>query len=64
MNIRLQRLVHYIYEEIRILIPIAMLVKSLLDRKHPQLNHWQQMPIIQKRSVLIIIGAILGFLKI
>ena len=45
-----------------ILIPIAMLVKSILDRRNPQFNRWQQMPIVQKRSMIIVLGAILGFL--
>jgi uncharacterized membrane protein YfcA len=45
-----------------VLIPLAMLAKSMLDRKQPQLNRWQQMSITQKRSVLIVIGALLGFL--
>lgn len=45
-----------------ILIPLAMLVKNLLDRRQSQLNRWQQMSVVQKRTVLIVIGAVLGFL--
>ncbi|MDF2680333.1 MAG: sulfite exporter TauE/SafE [Brevibacillus sp.] len=45
-----------------ILIPLAMLVKSLLDRRQPQLNRWQLMSISQKRFVMMFIGALLGFL--
>ncbi|GEB30428.1 MULTISPECIES: sulfite exporter TauE/SafE family protein [Brevibacillus] len=45
-----------------ILIPIAMLLKSLLNRRQPQLNTWQQKPLAQKRLVLIAVGALLGFL--
>lgn len=45
-----------------ILIPLAMLVKSLLNRRNPQLNSWQQKTVSQKRFVLIGIGAFLGFL--
>ncbi|RNB58191.1 sulfite exporter TauE/SafE family protein [Brevibacillus gelatini] len=45
-----------------ILIPLAMLVKSLLNRRKPQLNSWQQKTVSQKRFVLIGIGAFLGFL--
>jgi uncharacterized protein len=45
-----------------ILIPLAMLAKNLLDRRQPKLNRWQQLTLVQKRTILIVIGAALGFL--
>jgi uncharacterized membrane protein YfcA len=45
-----------------ILIPIAMIIKTLRDRKDPRPNRWQQMDLHQKRKLTLSIGAILGFI--
>lgn len=45
-----------------ILIPIAMLVKTMRDRRDPRPNRWQQMEMKQKRKLTVTIGSVLGFI--
>ncbi len=45
-----------------ILIPIAMLVKTMRDRRDPRPNRWQQLDMKEKRTLTVTIGAILGFI--
>lgn len=45
-----------------ILIPIATIVKNVMDSKNPHANRWQQLDTRSKRTVTIGIGAVLGFI--
>ncbi|UFJ39820.1 sulfite exporter TauE/SafE family protein [Brevibacillus humidisoli] len=45
-----------------ILIPIAMIVKTIQDRREPHPNRWQQLSISEKKKITITIGAALGFI--
>lgn len=45
-----------------ILIPIAMLVKTMRDRRDPRPNRWQQLELKEKRKLTVAIGATLGFI--
>jgi len=45
-----------------ILIPIAMIIKTIRSYREPRPNRWQQMHLREKRNLTIIIGAVLGFI--
>lgn len=45
-----------------ILIPIAMIIKTIQSRRETKPNKWQQKSLQEKRKLTIIIGVILGFI--
>lgn len=45
-----------------ILIPIAMIIKTIRSYREPRPNRWQQMGLQEKRKLTIMIGAFLGFI--
>jgi hypothetical protein len=45
-----------------ILIPIAMIAKTVLHKREPRPNRWQLCGLKEKRTLTISIGAVLGFI--
>lgn len=45
-----------------ILIPIAMIAKTIQARRNPAPNYWQRKDLSEKRTLIISLGAFLGFI--